>query len=211
MIRIRAQSNILIGDDEKALIADFGLSHVQGQVSSRRGTGRSNTGPPRGGSLRWMAPERLDGKPPKTPVDVYSFALTAWELYTGEVPFSRVLDSAMIVKVVDKKERPPRPGLMKNNTLWNLVKQSWHGDPLERPGFATLHVRLGSLLIQCKVDDLGFTVIDHLLMACDSKLSYQPRSSCSAQKVITICSWNRSPIVTSPWYAHRQRHESLSR
>ncbi|KAF8893885.1 hypothetical protein BD779DRAFT_1669409 [Infundibulicybe gibba] len=137
-------SNILIADDGTALIADFGLSHFQDQVSSRRST--SKTPASRGGSLRWMAPERLEGEPPRKAADVYSFALTAWEIYTGSVPFSDVHDLMLGRKIIDKKERPARPPLLENDVLWGLVQECWDPNPKARPGFNVLHARLYSLV-----------------------------------------------------------------
>src|SRR6266516_4360175 len=79
------QVNILIGDDGKALLTDFGISRVRNQLTSRSKKQASNDG-----TLRWMAPERLDGLGLDLPCDVYSFAITAWELYTGDLPFAHI-------------------------------------------------------------------------------------------------------------------------
>jgi serine/threonine protein kinase len=51
-----------------------------------------------------MAPERLDGQPLDYPSDVYSYAITAWELYSGEGPFHGVPEGVLPRIVVDKKE-----------------------------------------------------------------------------------------------------------
>jgi serine/threonine protein kinase len=86
-----------------------------------------------------MAPERLDGLPLDLPSDVYSFAILAWELYSGEIPFSDVLDAVIIRVVVDKQRRPTRPVSLVNDKLWSLVEKCWQPDPLERPTFSTIH------------------------------------------------------------------------
>ncbi|KAG6806906.1 hypothetical protein H0H93_002249, partial [Arthromyces matolae] len=88
-------SNILIGKTGEALIADFGLSQIQDQVSSSiRVTRASRTSSERVvGTVRWMAPELLMGKGLNKPADIYSFALTAWEFYTnGAVPFRAIVN-----------------------------------------------------------------------------------------------------------------------
>jgi serine/threonine protein kinase len=142
-------SNVLIADDGKALISDFGLSRFQDHVSSGRSTVSISLARTHDGSLRWMAPERLDGNPPDRAADVYSFAITAWELFTGSVPFSHVPDRALARKVVDKNERPERPVSMENEPLWDVVQHCWNPEPARRPAFDGVHARLKSFLNQC--------------------------------------------------------------
>jgi serine/threonine protein kinase len=127
-----AQANILIGDDGKVLLADFGISKVQNQLTIKRRT--SNDGTP-----RWMAPELLDGGNLDLPCDVYSFAITTWELYTGKIPFSNVPDTAVPHVVVDMQHRPNRPASLFNDALWLLIEKCWQPDPLKRPTFSTIH------------------------------------------------------------------------
>jgi len=104
-----------------------------------------------------MAPERLDGNPPDKAADVYSFAITAWELFTGSVPFSNVPDRALVRKVADKHERPERPALMESEPLWNLVQHCWKQEPAGRPAFDSIHTRLKSLLNECEINVAGIT------------------------------------------------------
>ena len=114
-------------------MADFGLSKVRNQLTSMANRRTSNDG-----TLRWMAPELLDGLQLDLPCDIYSFAITAWELYTGQIPFSNVPDTVVPRVVVDKKRRPDRPALLVNDTLWSLIEKCWQPEPLERPMFSTI-------------------------------------------------------------------------
>ncbi|KAL0956008.1 hypothetical protein HGRIS_002182 [Hohenbuehelia grisea] len=140
-------TNVLIGDDGKALIADFGLSQFQDQVSSNASILATASNASSAGSLRWMAPEQLagEGQPPSTKSDVYSFALTAWELYTNDVPFGRIPDALIIPKVVERRERPSRPETLINDTLWELVETCWHPEADLRPPFDVIQTRLRPL------------------------------------------------------------------
>ncbi|KAL0954124.1 hypothetical protein HGRIS_005266 [Hohenbuehelia grisea] len=134
-------SNILIGDDAKALIADFGLSHLQEQAAN--GATRTMASAQRlNGTLRWMAPELLDGEKLEKPSDVYSYALVAWELFTGNVPYSHIPERAFARRVVDKQERPERPESLTNDLLWDLMQQCWQPEPADRPVVSAIQARL---------------------------------------------------------------------
>ncbi|KAJ8515889.1 hypothetical protein ONZ45_g6752 [Pleurotus djamor] len=134
-------SNILVGDDGKTLITDFGLSQLQDQVSSLASRSKVS------GTLRWMAPELLDGERLSRPADVYSFALLGWELYTGVVPFGHIPERAFVRKVVDKQERPERPDNV-DDEIWELLQKCWVHEPSERPPFAFVQTQLRSMLIR---------------------------------------------------------------
>jgi serine/threonine protein kinase len=73
MLRVLAenwaiQTNILIGDDHRALVADFGLAIV-GYTTHGADTSTGTRG-----STPWMAPERFGDMERRVPeMDVYSF------------------------------------------------------------------------------------------------------------------------------------------
>lgn len=71
--RTDLQTNVLINANESAVIADFGLSMIKLDVSSK------STNALVSGTKRWMSPERMRGEPLEKPVDVYSWAMTAYE------------------------------------------------------------------------------------------------------------------------------------
>jgi serine/threonine protein kinase len=69
--------NVLIDDNEKAVLCDFGLSCLKADVTIRtaRVDGEGVLGSP-----NWMAPERLLGGSLKMPCDIYAFAMTLYEV-----------------------------------------------------------------------------------------------------------------------------------
>ena len=73
------QANILIGDDCKALISDFGVSSLKDQASSSTHTTKTEFEKSKG-TLRWMAPEVLENEECSYASDVYSFACTCLEV-----------------------------------------------------------------------------------------------------------------------------------
>jgi hypothetical protein len=67
------QTNVLIKADGSAVIADFGLSTIKLDVSSHSTTKLVV------GTKRWMSPERMKGRRLAPPVDIYAWAMTAYE------------------------------------------------------------------------------------------------------------------------------------
>ena len=74
MLIIRVpQVNVLIDDNEKAVLCDFGLSQVKADATSRTTILRDAA--PVAGSRNWMAPERLMGGSLRRPCDIYAFGI----------------------------------------------------------------------------------------------------------------------------------------
>ena len=70
-------------------IADFGLAVLRQATST---INRLDTS----GTMRWMAPERMNGEAMTQAADIYSFGMTMFETYSGgEEPLSEVPDAAV--------------------------------------------------------------------------------------------------------------------
>jgi hypothetical protein len=68
-----AQVNVLVNGNGDAVLADFGLSRVNRDISIRSSVANPT------GTPRWMAPERLREGKLTAATDVYAYALTAFE------------------------------------------------------------------------------------------------------------------------------------
>lgn len=92
----------------------------------------------------WRAPEILQGVKDRkvTPnlftkeADVYSYAMTCYEMITGRLPFERVMRNDYDVVL-----REDRPNLPKETMPWikELLSRCWHANPLKRPRFEEIH------------------------------------------------------------------------
>jgi serine/threonine protein kinase len=67
--------NVLVGEDGRVRLVDFGLVHRQGASTAVAGT------------PAYMAPELFDGAPPDARSDQFAFAVALFEALTGERPF----------------------------------------------------------------------------------------------------------------------------
>lgn len=87
--------NVLIGNDGRVCVVDFGIAHdvsVVPELEFKREdymttTGRESllsSGP--AGTPAYMAPERLEGRDADVAGDIYSFCVCTWEALTGYLP-----------------------------------------------------------------------------------------------------------------------------
>lgn len=95
-------SNILLsgtGDGEQAALTDFGLvKHLDTEGHTKTGAWF--------GTLAYVAPEALRDEPVSGAADTYSLGCVLHRMLTGEVPFSRGSDAAVIAAHLS--DTPPR-------------------------------------------------------------------------------------------------------
>ncbi|WVR08678.1 hypothetical protein IAU60_005736 [Kwoniella sp. DSM 27419] len=134
--------NILIDEEGQPLLCDFGLSQIKVGITSK-----SATPPPdelnAAGTLRFQAPERLRSKPLSKACDVYSFAMTVFQLYSHEVPFA-ALDANSVRKTVIDGGRPSALSVIPG-AIWSLLQRCWDTEPLDRPTFIQIANELEGL------------------------------------------------------------------
>ncbi|KAK0471653.1 kinase-like domain-containing protein, partial [Armillaria novae-zelandiae] len=101
-------ANILVMDDLRCCLADFGLS-LLAESQTLDTTSRMSKG-----STRWLAPEYInpDAVIDRTYItvrDVYAYGCTVVEIYTGKPPFSDVKSEPAVMLAVISGRRPLRP------------------------------------------------------------------------------------------------------
>ncbi|KAK6133214.1 hypothetical protein DH2020_033050 [Rehmannia glutinosa] len=124
-------NNLLLNDEMRVKVADFGTSCLETQCREAKGNM---------GTYRWMAPEMIKEKPYTRKVDVYSFGIVLWELTTALLPFQGMTPVQAAFAVAEKNERPPLPASCQP-ALAHLIKRCWAAKPLE----ASILVKLCAL------------------------------------------------------------------
>eukprot|EP00002_Diphylleia_rotans_P031378 TRINITY_DN6515_c0_g2_i1.p1 TRINITY_DN6515_c0_g2~~TRINITY_DN6515_c0_g2_i1.p1 ORF type:complete len:2286 (+),score=369.33 TRINITY_DN6515_c0_g2_i1:114-6971(+) len=121
--------NVLLDNKWSVKLCDFGLSVLQGQKRiDEEGIG----------SIPWIAPEVLDGQAYTDKADVYSFAITIWEVLTRQEPYSDIESPLTVaVKVTMDKVRPPIPANIPPE-LQSLMGRCWSHDMAMRPDFSEI-------------------------------------------------------------------------
>lgn len=122
-------ANILIDDNFYPYICDFGESRF---FNSKTQTDLMETFT---GSLLYMAPEILSEDLYTNKVDVYSFAISAYQIITGKyVIYDDIGGKFKFMKKVRDGMRPDLK-FVENELIKNLLVNCWSNDPLERPTF----------------------------------------------------------------------------
>ncbi|KAF9782225.1 kinase-like domain-containing protein [Thelephora terrestris] len=127
-----ATENVLVDCDGAARIAGLGSAFVpknHGIWSERDADLRSY-----GTAPELLRPDPPQSRPqPTKESDIYAFALLAWELFAGHVPFPNIPQAAATY-LLASGERPPRPDHPELcDEIWDLIERCWGGDPSCRP------------------------------------------------------------------------------
>lgn len=123
--------NILIGNDEKLKICDFGSSRYSNQINTTLC-----------GTPEYLSPEVINGEKIAKPKlsDIYSFGIVTWVLWAGLKPYYEYNVSnpfELMYHIRDEKIHL-RPkiydmGCDAPDKLKNFVKKCWNFDPQKRP------------------------------------------------------------------------------
>ncbi|CAN1846030.1 Serine/threonine/tyrosine-protein kinase HT1 [Linum perenne] len=117
--------NLLLDMDMSVKVADFGISCLESQCGTPKGFT---------GTYRWMAPEMIKEKHHTKKVDVYSFGIVMWELFTALTPFDNMTPEQAAFAVSQKNARPPLP-VTCPTAFSHLINRCWSSNPGKRPHF----------------------------------------------------------------------------
>jgi tetratricopeptide (TPR) repeat protein/predicted Ser/Thr protein kinase len=126
--------NVLLGDDGKIRVSDFGLARVE--------AAQENSGSGLRGTPAYMAPEQLDGKPATAASDLFSFCVALWEALYGKRPFAA---EVLVDRRAQMEQGPPEqpPGAVPR-WLHAVVARGLHVRPeLRTPSMTALLAELG--------------------------------------------------------------------
>ncbi|KAJ7085379.1 TKL/TKL-ccin protein kinase [Mycena belliarum] len=134
-------SNILIDDEGKVKLCDFGLSSI---VVELCGTSSLTSGI--GGAVRWADASlytlstdddaKTDTKATAaitTRSDIYSFGSVTLEILSGRIPYHYLRDIQVVIEV-HKGNKPRRPAQsFVTDPQWDFIQRCWAADPDTRP------------------------------------------------------------------------------
>jgi len=137
-------NNILIDQDGRARLADFGLLTIASDSSNPTNSSSIVSG----GGVRWMGPELMDPErfglknSRKTKEsDCYALGMVIYEVLSGQVPFAQYKTAVVILKVTEGL-RPERPGgtegVWFTDDLWAMLNLCWAAQPESRPSIETV-------------------------------------------------------------------------
>ncbi|WP_249400888.1 serine/threonine-protein kinase, partial [Streptomyces cacaoi] len=124
------------GGAPPALLTDFGVAKLIDSPSRTRAT--SIIGTP-----DYLAPEIVEGLPPRAAVDIYALATVLYELLAGFTPFGGGHPGAVLRRHVTESVAP-LPGIP--DELWQLIHQCLAKAPASRLRAPELAARLRELL-----------------------------------------------------------------
>lgn len=123
-------ANILLGfpdsDDERVMLADFGIARWIGQSSQLTGTNMTV------GTVAYSAPEQLKGDSVDGHADQYALAATAYHLLTGMPPFQHTNPAIVISQHLSSE--PPEIGTKRPelSSLGPVFDKALAKDPADR-------------------------------------------------------------------------------
>jgi len=130
--------NIFLRANFQLVLGDFGSAIYFDQKQSFAGT------------IAWMAPELFAQKPATPASDIFSVAVTFWEIASRQVPYEAHKEQSMI-KIVSEGHRENIP-LTCPKDIADLITESWDQDPTKRPTAGKLLARLSMLAEKSKIN-----------------------------------------------------------
>jgi eukaryotic-like serine/threonine-protein kinase len=119
--------NIMIRKDGIAQIMDFGLAKLAGNISQLTREGSTV------GTATYMSPEQVQGQNTDHRSDIFSLGVLLHELFTSQLPFKGVHETAVAYEIVNV-DAPPMSSINPNidQSLDAIVLECLEKDPRER-------------------------------------------------------------------------------
>jgi serine/threonine-protein kinase len=129
-------ANILLDENEKAYITDFGLAKdTQGSLLTLPGQAL--------GSMDYMAPEQIRGEPVSAASDIYALGCVLYESVCGRPPFADV--QGMRILWAHLQDEPPDPLTLRADLPPEFARRllvALEKDPAKRPATAGEYARM---------------------------------------------------------------------
>ncbi|KAG0542136.1 hypothetical protein BDA96_02G077000 [Sorghum bicolor] len=110
-------SNILLNQDMRARVGDFGIARVLDEETSKHPVNSSSTIGIRG-SIGYIAPEYGEGLTVSTSGDVFSLGITLIEMFTGKSPTNDMFRDGMSLHYYAKAALPHKVMEIADSNIW---------------------------------------------------------------------------------------------
>ncbi|KAM9198166.1 proto-oncogene serine/threonine-protein kinase mos [Dugong dugon] len=136
-------ANILISEQDVCKIGDFGCSQRLEDLLGFQAPYHL------GGTYTHRAPELLKGETVTPKADIYSFAITLWQMTTKEIPYSGERQYVLYAVVAHNLRPSLSAAVFRDSVLGqrleNIIKCCWRASTWQRPNAELLFVDLNSL------------------------------------------------------------------
>ncbi|KAM8827749.1 tyrosine-protein kinase ABL1 isoform 2-T2 [Spinachia spinachia] len=140
-----AARNCLVGENHLVKVADFGLSRL---MTGDTYTAHAGAKFP----IKWTAPESLAYNKFSIKSDVWAFGVLLWEIATyGMSPYPGI-DLSQVYELLEKDYRMDRPEGCPEK-VYELMRDCWRWNPLERPSFAETHQAFETMFQESSISD----------------------------------------------------------
>lgn len=172
--------NIMVTPAGQIKVMDFGLALVKG---SQRLTQSSSTV----GTIAYMSPEQIEGRPVDARSDIFSFGVVLYELLTGRLPFAGETQAAVIYAILNNP-----PALM----------ETWREVP---PDLSALLYRTLQKPMEKRSSSFR-DIYDELKQIRDSKLKAGTSSILSSSADIIV----KKPLATIEGGKHKHKKQWIT-
>ena len=126
-------ANILLSYGLLAKVCDFGTARTMAQTTKTS----------QAGTLRWMAPEVVEGVEGNINkmCDVFSYGMVVYEIFAHQVPYADIPSGARAGLAVLQGKRPPIPATLPP-FFQPLLEACWKEEPDQRPQFKAITVAI---------------------------------------------------------------------
>ena len=146
-------NNVMVDDSDRAKILDLGMARDINRMSVTVSHGIA-------GTLKYMAPEVIDGHKATPASDIFSFGVILYEVVTGVHPFEAEHFMSTLYNIVDRPHPPVQQAAPQTpEALVSLIDQCLRKQPSQRPLEAGgLADRLQGILTSADVQSISRTM-----------------------------------------------------
>ncbi|MFJ9519067.1 serine/threonine-protein kinase [Kitasatospora sp. NPDC101801] len=177
-------SNVLIGDDGRVVLTDFGIASVEGDTSVTS-TGMLV------GAPSYISPERARGQKPGPPADLWSLGGTLYAMVEGRPPYDRGSALATLTAVMTEPLAPP---VCAGRLLTPLIEGLLEKDPALRVDAAAARVVLRRVVAEGTVRAESTTEVAAIPKPAPSR-----RTLLAVAAVLVVAVLVAGALMWQPW------------